>query len=400
MSGSLPVVMSPAGAVPTSVSTLQANLIAAVQAINPTATLNLPASMIEDLLDTSVGDLSLIDQARVDAINSVTPLGANAYVLNQLGAQFGIPQGIGSNGSALVVFSGTIGYVVPAGFIVSDGTNQYAVQGGTIIGSSGSSAPVTVIATNPGVFSIPANSIVDIVSSVSSQYTVTVTNPNAGAPAQTAQTEASYRAQILQAGQAGAVGTLSYLRTQLQAVPGVNPLWVSVIQQSTGIEVICGGGDTYAVANAILNSILNPAILLGSTVSSSRNVTVSIFDDPNTYSILYVAPPAQTVTMTVTWNTTLANFTGGAVVQSLAVPAMASFINAIPVGQPINVLGLQEAFQQAVATVLSAQNLTTLTFSVAINGTTTAPDAGTSIIVGDPESYFTAVNSGITVTQG
>jgi len=144
MSGSLPVVMSPAGAVPTSVSTLQANLIAAVQAINPTATLNLPASMVEDLLDTSVGDLSLIDQARVDAINSVTPLGANAYVLNQLGAQFGIPQGIGSNGSALVVFSGTIGYVVPAGFIVSDGTNQYAVQGGTIIGSSGSSAPVTV----------------------------------------------------------------------------------------------------------------------------------------------------------------------------------------------------------------------------------------------------------------
>ncbi|MHB8388145.1 MAG: baseplate J/gp47 family protein [Acidobacteriaceae bacterium] len=372
----------------------------AILSINPTATLNLPASLVEDLLDTSVGDLSLIDQARVDAVNSVSPLGANEYVLNQLGQQFGIPQGQGSNARALVVFSGTVGYVIPAGFLVSDGTTQYAVQGGTIIESSGSSPPVTVIATNPNVYPVLANTIIYIVSSVSGLYNITVTNPLAGTPAQPPQTVASYRSQLLQAGQAGAVGTLSYLRTQLQQIPGVNPLWVSVIQKSTGLEVICGGGDSYAVANAILNSVLNPAVLLGSSVSSTRNVNVSIVDDPDTYSIVYVAPPSQIVTMTVTWNTTLANFTGGTVVQSLAVPALAAFINAISVGQPINVLGLQEAFQQAVASILSASNLTTLTFSVSINGTITPPNSGTSIIVGDPESYFTAANSGITVTQG
>jgi hypothetical protein len=39
-------------------------------------------------------------------------------------------------------------------------------------------------------------------------------------------------------------------------------------------------------------------------------------------------------------------------------------------------------------------------FSVSINGVSAAPAAGTGVIEGDPESYFFAQVSDITITQG
>ena len=59
-------------------------LVALVASENPDYTANLPGSLIEDIASTDVGALTGIDQARVDAINSVTPYGANAFVLAQL----------------------------------------------------------------------------------------------------------------------------------------------------------------------------------------------------------------------------------------------------------------------------------------------------------------------------
>ena len=401
MSGTtLPLLMSASGPQPTPATTLQQALVAGAQALDPSITLNLPASLLEDLSSTSVADLALQDQARVDAVASVSPLGANDYVLNLLGQQFGIPRGLATNASVNVVFSGPVGYVIPPGFIVSDGVNQYVVQGGTVIGSSGQSPQVTAICTNSNVFAIPANSVTTLASSVPSSYNVTVTNPQAGTPAQGAQSSASYRAQILQAVQATVTGTIPYLKTQLAAVPGVNPNQISVQQETSSIKVVCGGGNSYEVALAILGVLVNPGVLTGSTVSSSRNITVSLFDTPDTYSIVYVNPVSQTVTVAVTWNTTLANFTFGAQVASLGAPAVQSYLNGLAIGQPINLITMSTIFVEAVSSVISEENLTTLTFAVTINGTAVSPEAGTSIIVGDVEGYFTASNSAVTVTQG
>ena len=401
MSGTtLPLLMSSSGPQPTPATALQQALVAGAQAIDPSITLNLPASLLENLSSTSVADLALQDQARVDAVASVSPLGANDYVLNLLGQQFGIPRGLATNASVNVVFSGPVGYVIPSGFVVSDGVNQYAVQGGTVIGTSGQSPQVTAVCTNSNVFSIPANSVTILASSVPSGYNVTVTNPQAGTPAQGAQSSTSYRAQILQAVQATVTGTIPYLKTQLAAVPGVNPNQISVQQESSSIKVVCGGGNSYEVALAILGVLVNPGVLTGSTVSSSRNITVSLFDAPDTYSIVYVNPVSQTVTVAVTWNTTLANFTSGAQVASLGAPAVQSYLNGLAIGQPINLITMSTIFVEAVSSVISEENLTTLTFAVTINGTAVSPEAGTSIIVGDVEGYFTASNSAVTVTQG
>lgn len=407
MAGSIqvPLTITASGPVPTPPATLRSTLVTEVGATNPDYTANLPGSLIEDIASTETGGLAMIDQMRVDALQAA-PIVANQYLTVLLGQQAGIPQGAATNTSADVVFStptsgagSAIGFVIPAGFTVSDGTHQYVVQDGTIIGSDGSSPQVTVVATQSGSWAVPAGTVTQVITSVPSPYTITVTNPQAGIPAQTAETIESYQARVIQAGQAAAIGTVPYLKTLLQAVSGVVPRLISVQQAGTGWKVIVGGGDAYQVANAIYLGVLDLASLVGSS-TPDRNVSVSIVSPPDTYTVLFVNPPAQIVTGTVTWNTNLPNFTSGPQVNSLAAPALVSYINSILQGQPINELEMTAAFQDAVASVLPAANLTTLTFAININGVLTPPNTGTSIIPGDSESYFSAADNAFTIQQG
>jgi len=399
MSGPTPLLFSSAGPVATPPATLRQALIALVAGWVPGYTAVLPASMIEDMTSTSVGALVTIDQSRVDAINSVTPYGANPYILAQLGAMFGLPEGVSANGNANVVFSGSPGYVIPPSFIVGDGTNQYLVQDGGTIGSGGSSQPLYVVATNSGTFAIPANTITTVVTSVPTPYTLTVTNPLAGVPAMAAETTQAYRSRILGAFQVSIQGAGTYTKTLLLAVPGVSPRLVSVRQVGSAWQVICGGGDPYQVAGAIYASTILP-VMTGSSVSSLRNVKVSLFDAPDTYTVVYVNPPQQIVTVAALWNTTQLNFTASAAVNQYIIGSIQAYINSIVVGQPINLLVMQDQIQAAVAPVLAPQNLTTLQFAVKINGVPVSPSAGTSVIPSDPESWFFISATGATSTQG
>lgn len=462
--------MTSAGPTPTPPATLLAALTQLVASTNPGYVNNLPGSLIEDISSTDVGALVAIDQARVDAISSVTPYGANAFVLAQLGAQAGIPQGVSANGSVFVQFAGSAGYVFQPGFTIGDGANQYALQDGGVIQTSGFSPLLFAVATNSGTFAIPANTVTKLVTSVPAVYNVTVNNPEAGVPATTTESVPNYRARVLQAGQVASTGTPAYVKTLLEKITGVQQQLVSINQLSGGWQIVCGGGDAYAVATAILQGVPDIAMLQGSqlaittmtaanpvvittnlnhgyiagqtvpvigatpsaynltyTVASvtattittttngsgfgayvsgatlspnPRNVTVSLFQNPNTYSVVFVNPPTQTVTVAVTWNTTLPSFTAGTSVNQLAAPALQSYINSIFAGQPINLLEMNAVFQNAVASVIAAPNITTLQYVVQINGVTATPTAGTSIIPSDPESSFNASATAITVTQG
>ncbi|HEX7911801.1 MAG TPA: hypothetical protein VF534_27420 [Paraburkholderia sp.] len=467
---SIPLNMTIAGPTATPVATLYSALLTYVANLVPGYTSGLPASLIDDISGTDVGAMVAIDQARVDAINSVSPYAATPFLLAQLGAQFGIPQGVSANGSVYVQFSGPAGYVFQPGFLVSDGANQYSLQDGGVIQTGGMSPLLYAVATNSGTFAIPANTVTQLATSVPSTYAVTVTNPEAGVPATSAEGVPAYRARVLQAGQVASTGTPAYVKTLLQQITGVQARLVSINQLGGGWQIVCGGGDAYAVANAILQGVPDIAALQGSqlaitgmsnanpvvittnlnhgyiagqtvpvtgatpsaynltyTVASvtattittttngsgfgayvsgatlspnPRNVSVSLFHNPNTYSILSVNPPQQTVTVAVHWNTTLPSFTGGTSVNQLGAPAIQSYINSIYAGQPINLLEMNAVFQNAVSPVISAPNITTLTYVVTINGVVASPTAGTSIIPSDPESYFTCSNSGVTVTQG
>jgi hypothetical protein len=271
----LPVVMTASGPVPNSPAALNSDLIATVQAENAGFTANLPGLLLEDLTSTGTAMLAQMDQARVDAINSVTPYGANAFILAQQGKMLGIPQGAPTNTSALVIFSGITvpGYVLQAGTVVGDGTNQYVLQSGTVIQTSGQSPAVLAVANQSGTWSVPAGSVNQIVTSLPSPYNtaVTVSNPQAGTPATTSESPQSYRSRIMQAQQIAGQGTPAYITTLLQDVPGVTARLVSVLQTTFGWEVLCGGGDPYAVAYAIYQGVLDLSTIVGSA-TTDRNV--------------------------------------------------------------------------------------------------------------------------------
>jgi hypothetical protein len=70
------------------------------------------------------------------------------------------------------------------------------------------------------------------------------------------------------------------------------------------------------------------------------------------------------------------------------------------VGQPINTYELQDAFQNAVASILDPSLVSKINYAVQINGVNSYPVSGTLLIYGDPESYFTTNASLVSVVQG
>ena len=396
----LQVIMTAAGAQPNPPATINAELIANVTALVPGYTASLPGSLIEDMSSTCVAAIAQIDQTRVDLINSISPYTANNLVLNQMAMASGIPsQGAVNNTSVYVVFSGPAGFVINKSFIVSDGNYQYIVQDGGIIQSGGSTLPLYALASQSGAWSVAANTVTQLKTSIQTGITVTVTNPNTGTPGGISESEENFRSRVISSWTASAQGMASFLKQTLSNVPNVQQRLVSVQQVSGGWEVICGGGDPYLVAYAIYSSLFDITRLVGS-LTTARNISVSLYDYPDTYNIVFVNPPQESLGVAVTWNTTATNVVSDTAIAQAAVPAIIAYVNSIAVGQPINVFLMQETFQLAIANILPPALLTRLIFTVTINGTPTAPTTGTGIIVGNPESYFYADTTTVTVASG
>ena len=473
----LPITMTASGPVVQSPTAVNAAIIAEAQLLVPDITTALPASLMEDLSSTGTAIAIVCDQAVVDSINNLTPIAANLYTLNQLGAIYGVTQGGITNASVYVTFSGTVGFPIPVGFTVSDGSYQYVVQDGGIIGSSGASLPLYCVATISGTWAIPPLTVTGIATSLPAGVSVTCTNSAAGIPGQPVESPDSYRARVLIAGQSIVQGSTTAIKTAINAIPNVNSRLVSVAQGG-GFKIIVGGGDPVQVAGAIFRTAGNVSTLVGSVLSvtamtytgtgpwtwtvttsqahglvvgnvitmtgvngltgingvpvtvvtvptattftftvtgtnlsgsyasggvitpNPRNITIAVPDYPDTYQITFVNPPQQSVSVQITWNTNSLNFVSPVAISGAAIPAMVSYINSIPVGQPINLLAMQTAFQESVAPLVSAANLTKLAINVYINSVLTAPTTGTSIIQGDPESYFYTTSASITVSQG
>lgn len=263
----LPTVITKAGLTPQSPADLRAQLIALAVAADPGLTANLPGSLIEDIASTQVAGLTLIDSARVDTVDSLTPYSANAFLLNELGQIYGVQQGLGTTTSVYVVFTGTVGFPIGRGFTVSDGSNQYIVQDGGIVQTGGTTDPLFCLATNAGSFAVPANTVTTLITSVPGTITLSCTNPQEGLPGAGAQSEGDYRGQVLQAGLAAGQGMPTFLKTLVGQVTGVQPRLVSMRQANGGWEVIVGGGDPYAVAYAIFQALFDINTLAGSTIS-------------------------------------------------------------------------------------------------------------------------------------
>lgn len=481
----LPTVVTKDGLQPQSPAAIRTALLAAVAAVRPGYTANLPGSLVEDISSTDVAAIALCDQARIEAVNSLTPYGANAFLLSQLGQIYigpGSAPAVPTNTSVSVVFTARDaddnllpGQVIAVGFTVTDGTYQYVVQDGGVTGADGQTDSLFCLATIPGSWAIPANTVNGLVTSAPSGVVLTLVNPLAGVAGADAETEESYRVRVLRAGQAIAQGMATMLKTLVGEVFGVQQRLVSVIQQvGGGWTIIVGGGDPYKVAYAIFTALFDVSTLVGSTLRVSnittanpgvvttdlnhgyetgqtgvvitgvvgmtpingvalpaitvvdektfsigistlpypayvsggvvtpnlRNVAININDYPDVYSIPFVNPPQQTVVISLTWNTSADNFVSSAAVAQLGNPALVAYVNAIPVGAPMNLYEMQTVFQEAIASILAPALLTRMVFEVSINGIGVDPSAGTGIIAGDPESYFLTSATEVVITQG
>ena len=263
----LPTVVSAAGLVPQTPVAIQQALLAALEAQSPGYTARLPGLLVEDIADTDVAAIVMCDQARVETVDSLTPRGANAWLLAQLGAMFGIHVADVTNTTVQVVFFASAGTVVPAGFLVSDGTYTYACANGGIVGSGGQSDPLYCVAISQGIWAVPPGTVTEVVTEPSSGVVVTCANPYAGVPGLPAESETSYRTRVLRAQRAAGLGTPSYLKALLTNVPGVQERLVAFQQQTGGgWKAIVGGGDPYAVAYAILQGVTDVSTLVGSTM--------------------------------------------------------------------------------------------------------------------------------------
>ena len=178
----VPINIGPSGAIPRLPQDILDQLLASVTALNPGYTGTLPGSLIRDISTTDVAAIAQCDADLIEFINAVGAANANPFILNMLGQLLGVQLNVGSNTSVLVTFSGTVGYPISPGFLVSDGINQYTIMDGGIIGSNGKSLPLYALAVNPGVFAVPANTVTIFVTSVPSPITLTCTNTTQGTP--------------------------------------------------------------------------------------------------------------------------------------------------------------------------------------------------------------------------
>ena len=396
---SIPVIMSATGAVPTAPLELRNQLIELAIAANPGLTTNLPGTLIEDIASTDVGALTLIDQARVEAINSVSPLGANLFMLNQLGQIYGVQQSQTENVSVNIVFTGTPGYVIDAGIIVSDGTYQYVTQNATVIAYSGFSEQVYCIASVSGTWSVPENTVTNIVSSVPSGVIISVTNPAVGIPPQAAQTPEEYRTAVLDAGKIGASGMIQAIKTYVKNVPGVVSNLVSVAPNGSSWRVIVKGGDPKEVAYAIWQSCGDPAVLSGA-IAGGITASQTIYDIPDSYVITYVIPVEQSVQILITWNTDSSNLVSNDTIDALCSQAVADYVNGLGPGQAINIYEVQYVFQESIQSVLPTSYVTNIEVQVTIDSVITPPSPGTGIVVGDSEGYYYSTVEDITTVRG
>lgn len=286
----LPLIMTAQGLQPQAPASLRQQLVSSVAATNQGYTDNLPGSLIEDVASTDVAACVQSDSFLVDLVNSISPNGANAFILQQFGNLYGLRPQVATNVTVYVVFYGPPGLVIVEGFLVGDGSYQYVVQDGGIIGANGQSLPIYCIAVVPGTWAVPAGSVTLLATSLPASVIdlVTCTNPTDGIPATAGEAMSDFRDRCFTAGLAASTGMSRYMKTLLANVPGVQARLVSARQDPVSGKyiAICGGGDPYQVAYAIWKALfwtggLLPAPINITHISSSNPAVVTTSQNHN-----------------------------------------------------------------------------------------------------------------------
>ncbi|AHK21535.1 hypothetical protein BF17_21385 [Yersinia similis] len=202
----------------------------------------------------------------------------------------------------------------------------------------------------------------------------------------------------------GVQGTPDCLRALLKSVSGVQENLISCRQSSLGKwVVVVGGGDPYEVAYAIYKSVPDISVLTNDVSNLSgtsvEKKTVSLTVSPDVYQIPYVIPTSQNVIVIITWNTVSESYVDPAGISLAVQQNVADYINAIEVGNPINLLQIQDIFRDSVKQLVDASLISMIDVQIGINGNIVSPTTGSSLVYSDTYAYFTTITSQIQVQK-
>lgn len=145
--------------------------------------------------------------------------------------------------------------------------------------------------------------------------------------------------------------------------------------------------------SALTNDVSNPS---GSPVEKK---TIPIIVYPDTYQVPYVVPSSQNVSVIITWNTVSTTYVDPTGIEKAVQPDIADYINAIAVGEPVNIYQIQDLFLKSVQGLVSASLVSMIDVQIGINGQIVPPVADSSLVYGDTYAYFSTSASQIQVKQ-
>nr|MBW5853283.1 hypothetical protein [Yersinia enterocolitica]MBW5879483.1 hypothetical protein [Yersinia enterocolitica] len=133
--------------------------------------------------------------------------------------------------------------------------------------------------------------------------------------------------------------------------------------------------------------------------ASVEKKTVSLTVSPDVYQIPYVIPTSQNVIVIITWNTVSESYVDPAGISLAVQQNVADYINAIEIGNPINLLQIQDIFRDSVKQLVDASLISMIDVQIGINGNIVSPTTGSSLVYGDTYAYFTTITSQIQVQK-
>ena len=272
------------------------------------------------------------NQTAIAVYNQFSPATAQGAGLSALVKQNGLRRLIPTNSQVDLLIGGTVGTVINNGVAADTAGNQWALPASVTIPSTGSIL-VTATCLAQGQINAAAGAIATIASPTFGWSTVS--NAYAATPGLPVETDAALRRRQQASTNLPALTVLASTVAAIDALPGVISCTpyenATAATDSNGlpghsISMVVQGGDATAIATAIALKKTPGCATYGST---SVNVVDSV---GITHPINFFIPTAERIMAAVTIHS-LAGYTAltGTAIQQ----AIADYINAIGVGQPV-----------------------------------------------------------------
>lgn len=206
-------------------------------------------------------DTTMVTTAQQECVaiaNESNPYYATGQALDVAAAFWGYYRKQGVPTTVVATLTGSSGVAIPAGAIVSDGTNQYTLLDATSIPSTGSvSAEFQCTTTGP--IECPAGTLTEIITTISGWDSVT--NPTAGIVGYNSENDNVFRDRI----------TANFLNKRARAILG------AIIDNVAAIDNVVSvvGGENPADETSTVNGIEMPPHSIYLTVLGGNDATIA-----------------------------------------------------------------------------------------------------------------------------